>query len=184
MRLKNYLNNDTNDIENIIETVVFMEEFNQLDEGISDFKDRIKGILPKLGIHAHKTGPGLIQILGKAGSTMTKFFWYAMKAATGDEEAKAKVKELANKEIHKEDVLDFLLRLDTVSMHLVSGPIHMIDALTGWHIGAHTNKVKDGITIKIKKAIEYLEDVAKTAVGRIKQKIVQYINGIKNLAIA
>lgn len=181
MRLSNYLNENSTDINNIIEIAVFMEEFNQLDEGIGDFTKRIKGFLSKAGLHASQGGPGLIQMLAKAGSTMTKFFWYAMKASTGDNEAKAKVKEMANKEIKKETLMDFLLKLDQMSMHMITGPIHMIEALTGWHIGVYY-KVATKATEKIRTAIAHLEDVAKDLAGSLKKKIIAYIKGIKKLA--
>lgn len=181
MRLNNYLNENETDIDNIIEIAIFMEEYNQLDEGIGDFTKRIKGFLSKAGLHASQGGPGLIQMLSKAGTTMTRFFWYAMKASTGDNEAKQKVKELANKEVKKETLMDFLLKLDQVTMHMLTGPIHMIEALTGWHIGVYY-KVASKATEKIKTAVAHLEDVAKTVTGKIKQKILQYINGIKQLA--
>ena len=44
------------------------------------------------------------------------------------------------KGLKKEDVLDFLLNLDMATLHIVSGPIHTIDAITGWHLWAN---VKD-----------------------------------------
>lgn len=181
MRLLNYLNENQTDINNIIEIAIFMEEYNQLDEGISDFGKRIKGFLGKAGLHTSHSGPGLVQMLAKAGKTMTQFFWYAMKASTGDAEAKKKVKELANKEIKKEQLMDFLLKVDQVSLHMLTGPIHMIEAITGWHIGVYY-KVTQKATEKIKIAIQYLEDVSKSITGKIKQKIIQYINGIKQLA--
>ncbi len=181
MRLSNYLNENKTDIDNIIEIAIFMEEYNQLDEGIGDYTKRLKGLLAKAGLHASQGGPGLIQMLAKAGTTMTQFFWYAMKAATGDEEAKKKVKELANKEVKKETLMDFLLKLDQVTLHMLTGPIHAIEAITGWHIGVYY-KVASKATEKIRTAISHLEDVAKTVTGKIKQKILQYINGIKQLA--
>jgi hypothetical protein len=181
MKFKNYLNENTIDVNNIIEIAIFMEEYNQLDESIGDFGKRIKGFLSKAGLHASQSGPGLIQMLAKAGTTMTKFFWYAMKASTGDQEAKMKVKEIANTEIKKEQVIDFILKLDTISLHMITGPIHMIEAITGWHIGVYY-KVAQKTTEKINTAIEHLKDVAKNVSGKVKQKILQYIEGIKKLA--
>lgn len=184
MRFKNYLEEDTSDIQEIIEAVIFMEDFNYLTEGIGDFGNKIKDFLPKLGLHAKKSSPGLIQVLTKAGTKMAQFFWYAMRASTGSKEAKDKVKAMANREITKEDwsnFLDLLVKLDTMTLHVVSGPIHMIEALTGWHIGAHLKTDAKSMLDKISKAISQLEDAAKGVGEKIKKKITKYIEGIKRL---
>lgn len=180
MKFENYLK-ENDDISIIMETVMFMEDYDYLNEGIGDFGKKIKSFLPKLGIHAHKVHGGLIGMLGKAGKTMAKFFWHAMKAATGDEESKRIVKQLANKEIKKEDVILFLLKLDTLTLHLISGPIHMIEALTGWHIDANIKHNVGDAMNKAKQAIDTLLDISKTVSADIKKKIVQYVNGLKRL---
>ncbi len=180
MRLDNYLKED-NSIEILVETAMFMEEFDHLNEGIGDFAKKVKDFLPKLGLHASKAGPGLIGMLKKAGSTMAKFFWYAMKASMGDKEAKQRVKEMANKEIKKEDLINFLLKLDQMTMHLITGPIHMIEALTGWHIGAHIKSDTQAMMAKTKDAIEHLIDLSKGMAGDVKKKILQYVYGLRQL---
>lgn len=181
MRFENYIKEENDDLCAIMESVMFMEDFDYLNEGIADFAKKVKSFLPNLGIHAHKTGSGIIGMLGKAGSTMAKFFWHAMKAATGNEDSKKAVKEMANKEIKKEDLIDFLIKLDTVTLHLVSGPIHMIEALTGWHIGANIKSDFKSIIHKAKEAIDTLISVSKEVSTDIKKKILQYVNGIKRL---
>lgn len=180
MRLNNYIKED-DDIYIIVESVMFMEDFNYLNEGIGDFAKKVGDFLPKIGLHAHKVHGGLIGMLKKAGSTMAKFFWHAMKAATGNEESKKIVKEMANKEIKKEDLIHFLVKLDTVTLHLVSGPIHMIEAITGWHIGANIKTDVKNIMQKAKEALETLALISKEVSGEIKKKIIQYVNGLKRL---
>lgn len=180
MRFDNYLK-ENNDISIIIETVIFMEDYDYLNEGIGDFARKVRNFLPKLGVHAHKAHGGLIGMLGKVGKTMAKFFWHAMKAATGDEESKKIVKQIANKEIKKEDVIDFLLKLDATTIHLISGIIHTIEALTGWHIGANIKHDIENVTHRAKEAIDILINVSKTVSDDVKKKIIQYVNGIKRL---
>lgn len=182
MRFKKYLYED--DIEKIIEVAIFMEEFNYLDEGIGDLKNKIKNLLPKIGLRVEKKEEGLIQILAKSGKTLAKFFWYALKSSMGDVEAKKKVKELSKKEVKKEEILDFLLKLDMVTLHLLSEPVHMIEALTGWKLEAFIMKYEKEIknfTEKVDKALVYLEDAAKNASSSLKGKITSYIKSIKNL---
>jgi hypothetical protein len=180
MRLENYIK-ENNGIESIVEVSMFLEDFDYMNEGIGDFLGKVKSFLPNIGIHAHKSGSGLVQILSKAGKHMAKFFWHAMKAATGNEESKKIVKEMANKEVKKGDIIDFLIKLDTVTLHLVSGPIHMIEALTGWHIGAHIKSDIKNVMTKAKDAIETLKNIAKDAEQGIRKKILQYINGLRRL---
>lgn len=120
-----------------------------------DVKDVAKNLdgllgkgLGKAGLHRHK-GKGLISYVMSAGKGVGKMMLALIK---GDKET---VKELAQS-VKKADVVDFLLKLDTVTQHLVTGPIHTLDAITGWHIGAnleHAIKGKDGIIAKIKGAI-------------------------------
>jgi len=184
MRFKNYLNN--NDVERIIELSIFMEEFDNINEDISGLKNKIKKAFSAIGITAEKEEQGLIQILLKSGKTLSAFFWYALKAATGNDDAKKKVKQLANTEVKKEDLIDFLMKLDRVTLHLTSEPIHMIEALTGWKIQAAVHKAyadtKD-VTKKIHQALFTLEDAAKEAVEPIKKKISAYIKQIRKLAL-
>ena len=83
-------------------------------------------------------------------------------------------KEIANTEVDKGELLDFLLKLDTATMHLVSGPIHTLDAITGWHIGAkieHAMKGKDAIVAKIKGAISTIRQSIGDVVDKARQSL-------------
>ena len=131
-----------------------------INEGIMDVlkmdvKDVAKNLdgllkkgLGKTGLHLHK-GKGLISYIMSAGKGVGKIMLALLK---GDKET---VKELSQS-VRKEDVVDFVLKLDQATMHVITGPIHMLDAITGWHIGAnldHVMKGKDAIIAKIKSAI-------------------------------
>lgn len=123
-----------------------------LNMDVKDVAKNLDGLLSKglgkAGLHRHK-GKGLISYVMSAGKGVGKLMLALIK---GDVE---KVKEIA-KAVKKEDVIDFLLKLDQVTQHLVTGPIHTLDAITGWHIGAnleHAIKGKDGVIAKIKGAI-------------------------------
>jgi len=136
----------------------FDQDVDLLNEGVTDSIGGIaknvgsllsKG-LGKVGGHAHK-GTGLIGYLMKAGKGVGKLMLAVLK---GDWDT---AKQIANTEVDKGELLDFLLKLDTATMHLVTGPIHTLDAITGWHIGAqieHAMKGKDALVAKIKGAIE------------------------------
>ena len=177
MRFDNYLNEDK-DVYLLIDHMIFTQDFESLDEAEGGLKDKLNKALGAIGFKVHSSGRGIIPTLMKAGKNVAQLFWYAMKASNGDTEAKKKVKEIANKEITKHDVVDFLLKLDTMSMHLLTGPIHMIDALTGWHISVDFKEKSANISDRIKKAVEHLKAVVSDLSKPIANKIQQYISGL------
>jgi len=164
------------EVSNIIEYYEFSNmDFNTLNESVLlEFKmPDISGALAKAGIHAKK-GRGLIQMIASSGIHFAKIFHAAIKATGGDQEAKVNLKELLSKKISKEDIIDFLLKLDQATMHLITGPIHMIEALTGWHIWAAVHKVRNtakDIVQKGKDIINKLKDVATDLEGSGKKYI-------------
>jgi hypothetical protein len=122
-------------------------DFEMLEEGVND-------ILKKFGLELEKKSPGVIEYITKFAKGAGQMIYYAIK---GD---KQKVKQLA-KSITKEEVIDFLLKLDMLTLHAVSGPIHAIDAATGWDLWANVEKVaQKGVSVidSIKKAIKVVKD--------------------------
>lgn len=147
---------------------------------LNEAEGMFSNLIKKIGFHA-SSGQGIIQMVGKGTKLVGQLMWYAMKAATGDEEAKKKVKEIGNTQITKEEILDFVLRLDAVSLHLLTGPIHMIDALLGWHIWANVkSKVEDAET-RINNAIKNIESIIANASGTIKSTLIGIVVKLKKL---
>jgi hypothetical protein len=182
MRLENYIN-ENHDLAIIIEMAMLVDDDMSLNEAfnVSDLKSMGKGLMKKLGMHGHKTGDGLIQVALKSGKVMAEFVYHALRGAAGNEDSKARVQELARKEITKEQFMDFLLKLDMATLHLVSGPLHAIDAWTGWHIWAHIKSGTETALMKAKKAISDLATAAKSANDTVKVQIKNYIHGIARL---
>lgn len=150
-----------NSVVSFLELETLLDESQTLEEAwsqsgilVEESNSRIGKFLSSMGIHAHKTGPGLIGDLRSAGKGFFKFFVAVLR---GDWET---VKSMANKEIKKEDVLDFILRLDQATLHILTGPIHSLEALTGWHIWAN-----------IKKASEKTKEVTSKVVSRVKDAL-------------
>jgi len=156
MKFKEFLEEEqTNStIQALLEMSILMDLSDSLNESelYESAADKAHGMLSVMGLHAHK-GKGLIDYF-KAGAIGMGSLMIA--AAKGDSE---KIKEIA-KSIKKTDVVDFLLKMDQATLHAVTGPIHMIDAITGWHIGAavanHVEKVSDFIVGTITKTKEYI----------------------------
>jgi len=147
-----------------------LNESSELDESIlDDFAGQVKAALPKFGVKIHK-GSGLIDYLKKFTTVGGKILVAAL------QKDKEKIKELS-KNVERAEFVDFLLKLDMVTMHLITGPIHMIDAVTGWdlmaNIKAHAEKAEDiikGIVHGIEdlkgKIVKVLDDnVAKPFIG-------------------
>ena len=170
-------NANEQDMISLIEIAVFLEQSEEtvLTEGL---KLNFKGILDKMGLHAHKGSSGLIQTLAKVGTHVSKIIFHAFKARN-NEDSKIKLQELLKKKGSKEEIIHFLLQLDQVTLHMVTGPIHIIDALTGWHIGAKIkDKAMDGIA-RVKHAQEDLEKAKKSYTGEIVKKIQDIITRLK-----
>ena len=106
----------------------------------------------KVGIK--RTNKGLISYIMSAGKGVGKMILAGIK---GDKET---VKQLI-KSVKKEDIIDFLLKMDTLTLHMFGGPIHTIDAITGWNIGANLKRIvsgKTGAIAKIKNAMSSIRD--------------------------
>ncbi|MCK5538500.1 MAG: hypothetical protein KAI79_16860, partial [Bacteroidales bacterium] len=59
-----------------------------------------------------------------------------------------------------EELVDFLYKLDLVTLHLITGPLHFIDGLTGWELIPKFKELKSeaqSAINKIKKAIDNLK---------------------------
>jgi hypothetical protein len=167
----------------LLEISIFMEtDLDRLDEefSIAALGKSASSLMAKAGLHVQKHD-GLVQQAMKGGTILAKFVWYAIKAATGDKDAKVKVKEMANSEVKKEDVLSFLLNLDMATLHVFTGPIHFIDAVTGWHLWANVKEKAGKGFEKAKKALDNLIDVAKSTEQKIASKLTSHVHGIARL---
>ena len=138
-----------------VTTMLFLQEnelhFDLMSEGA--INESLNDWLSKIGLHAHK-GKGIINYISQFGSLAGKMILAAIK---GDAK---KVKELS-KQVTKEEILDFLYKLDQATLHIVTGPAHMIDSILGWHISANIDHLKKGtqdVLSKIWQAIMTIKD--------------------------
>ncbi|MDX8383295.1 MAG: hypothetical protein R8M45_04380 [Ghiorsea sp.] len=135
-----------------------------LSEDTSDYiTEGVASILDKAGLHVSKSS-GLLDYAFKGAKLIGKLFVAAIKNDT------AEVKSIANTEIKKEDLIDFLMKLDQATMHLVTGPIHFIDAVTGWHVGAAVAHAVETTAASIKKGIESAKNAIHHGVSHVKLK--------------
>ena len=164
--------------DDIYDLIEFMEcDLETLSEAI-DFKSAIKGANLNL-----KTNKGLIAALIRTGKDISLLFWHSLKVLGGNEESRKKVKEISKKKVSKEDFMNFLINLDMITFHAVSGPIHIIDAITGWDlhhkiISTH-NKVKE-IQTSVANHLDSIRASANDLTKKMRKKAVSFINRLRN----
>jgi len=172
MYFKNYIIQEN--IKSQVASIAYIMSQDNLNEEVLD--EGLKDFLGKIGLQAHK-GKGIIDYLGM----FTKLAGKMILAAIKDD--KETVKKLAQ-EITKEQVLDFLLKLDQATLHLITGPIHFIDAVTGWHIGpalGHAAEKAGDILAQIWKAIKEIKDKIVLVFDQDKQKkLIKQLNYLEN----
>jgi len=146
-----------------------------LDEAILD---KAHGALTAIGLHA-KQGKGLLHYALSAGKGIAKLFGAAVRGDTG------KIKEIG-KTVKKEEILDFLLKLDQATMHVVTGPLHTIDAVLGLHLAANLSAAAISATTAFKQAIATAKHQVHAAVAnaKTKTKILNNIGRIEKLTTA
>ena len=167
-----------------LEFVEICESVDELNEAVDYIQSplimeegggKIDSILKKVGLHAKKTKPGLIKQFKNAGVSMIKFFVALVKGDT------ATIKKMANKEIKKEDVIEFLMNLDMATLHLFTGYIHAMEAITGWHIGANLHKTKEitkTVVTKVKDALSFIKNKLSSHSAKQAKTVVKAIDKI------
>jgi len=178
----------------LIEGMAFIEACydNTLNEGVVDstksFMNKIGEIIDKkvnpvakkAGLHI-ETKKGLLQYLAAATTSVAKLLYYAVDYYYNkNKDSKEKMIELA-KSVKKEDIIDFLLKLDTLTLHLISGPIHQLDALTGTHIWANIKSKAKNVTDVAKDAIKKVEDLKDHLEGQLRQQLQKYANALRRI---
>lgn len=147
--------------EQIMSVVAFMAVQKQLDEAAMDKQKLIAKadeLLSKIGL-SKRQEIGLLAYLKYAAEGILEILLYAL---SGDMEG---VKRVASK-VKKQHLIDFFLKLDVLTLHILSAPIHMIDAVTGWDL--HAN-LRNAATKGMKAVVQSFED----ALNYIKEKLAQ-----------
>lgn len=186
---------ENEDVQALVEFSIFLEEMESNCDSLSEavnIKGALAGFLKKGGVHASKENKGLIEIMLKSGRHIGLTFFHAIKASRGNEDSKDILKnELLKKKVKKADVIDVLLKLDTLTMHLFTGPIHIIDALTGWHIAAdiahgghHNDKHKskdDAVKRRLETALTTLDNARKNVPPNVSKKVSSFVRKLRTL---
>ena len=172
------------DKDRLLELAIFMSlNPHQLNEADGDWRTKFKQAAQKAGLKLGGSERGLLSTLSKVSKHISKIIYYAIKAKGGDRPARDELKKLLKRKATKEDLIDFFFKLDTLTLSILTGPINIIDALTGWNIvsslkdkGKTPNKrIKDAITA-LTKSIEGLSP-------RIKKRVSNNLDKIKKMVL-
>jgi hypothetical protein len=182
MRFNNFLQQEQTN--SLLEFIILMDISKDINESIvSDIKSKLTNVLKSTGLHL-KQGKGLIHHLINAEEHVAKLIYHAFMAyykhpfeqQPHKEELKKHVKK-----VNKEDIIDFFLKLDQLTMHLITGPLHMIDALTGTHLWANVADAVKPVKEKARSAIRSLEELKHELEGKLKTQVQKYSNGLRRV---
>ena len=157
-----------------------------IDEGVVDsvasMVNKIKGVLSNTEISKNfELEKGLLSYIKDVGVGGAQILYHAFNAYYHkNEESKEKIKEIS-KSVKKEHLIDILMKLDVVTLHLVTGPLHVIEAVTGWGImGAIKNKIEP-VEKQAKQAINSLENLSSGLDAKLKSQFQNYANAIRRV---
>ncbi len=180
-RLHNYIQTEQ-DALNLLYLIEFINtDEEQLNEGMSDILGKVKNLLPKMGI-TMGFKDGLIHQLSRSSLYVSKFIWNMLKYhTTGNKESKEILLELSKTKVSREQVMDFLFRLDILTLSMFTAPLKMLDALLGWNIHPTVMRKTDDVVERSRKAIEYLRDLIPTVPAKVAKKLDMNIKRIQIL---
>lgn len=140
----------------LMEILIIMDSNDVLSEGI------MSKLLDKTGMKLTR-GTSLFGYIKSASMGIASILVAAIR---GD---KDRIKEIMST-ISKNDLIDFLMKLDASTMGLITGPIRMIEAITGWGISANINVMKSASTAA-KSAIATVKSNIRVVMNKTKAKL-------------
>jgi len=153
--------NESINYQTKLQTLIYLSEQDLDSMNESDLNEGVNDWLGKVGLKLHK-GDGILDYIKQFTTGSGKLVMAALK---GD---KDKVKEIA-RSLDRSKVIDFLLKLDMATLHLVTGPIHFVDAVTGWDLMANLKGAA--------KQAKNLVDVFKDAILKVKDSAMELFSG-------
>lgn len=151
-----YITEQRETIVSLLEFIMFMEDGESLvlaEARGENVKAGLGKIANKLGVTVHGR-KNLLKLIASVGKNTGLALVYAMRAHMGQEGSKEKLESTLKTANIKSELTDLVLRLDTLTLHFLTGPIHMIDAITGWHIGADLHNAAKTPNTHIKTALD------------------------------
>ena len=175
----------------VLEALIVIDEchrVHEINEGVgesvSGFMKKVKGILKKKKPEVSKMvekEKGLVHYFKDMGIGGAQLMYHAFNAYYNkDQKSKDRVKELSQS-VKKEHIIDILLKLDILSLHLVTGPLHIIEAVTGWNVLHNVQNKIEPVQKKIKHALHSLENLKHDLEGEMRVQLLRYTNGLRRV---
>jgi hypothetical protein len=175
MNFKNYLANNT---EQRVAALIYLSVSQNMNESIDiELMDEgIKDFLKKINLGVIK-GPSLIDYTLRFTSGIGMM---VLAALQGDKE---KVKAISTT-FSKSELIDFLSTLDDITLGVISAPLKLIQAVTGWDLLGSLKKITKS-TQETLKEIQGALNIIKSGVGKIMDnkkstKVLKSISNIEN----
>ena len=187
--IKNILS-PQNEVVDVKEDAITVLEFMMLMDSDEDVLseergETIKALFAKASkklTFSSKGKKNLLALLGSIGKNGAMALLYAIQAQAGKEGAKENLERVLKTSNVKAELLDFVIRADVLTLHLISTPIHMIDAIAGFDIADKVREKAVGGGERLKDAVDLIQTSAKN-LGKpvIVRKVNKSLNTIKKV---
>ena len=161
---------------------VLLEVAYLVEEPLNEKVD-IKGWLKKIGLKPEKHGKGILSVIKDSSVHVGTTIRLALKAyALRDAKSKDELKaHLKGRKVSKADLISFVLKLDQLTLHFLTGPLHMIDALTGWEIVPNIHQQARSASDRIKSAVQALDNAKKDVTDFRAKKLDTMLTTLKKM---
>jgi gas vesicle protein len=178
---------------NLVDVLTVMDIINEchmihhLNESVMDsvksVSNRIRAIFTKNTdiIQPSDFEKGLLSYLKDIGIGGTQMLYHAFNVYYNkDQKSREKIRELALS-VKKEHIIDILLKLDVLTLHMITGPLHIIEAVTGWGIFHRIKNKIEPLEKKAKEAIHSLEMLKTELDGKMRDQVQRYTNALRRV---
>ena len=175
------------DVATVLEYMLILDAGNEVvlsEEKAENIKALAGNVSKKLGF-ASSGRKNLISLLSSISKNAALAVVYAIQAQAGREGAREKLESVLKTSNIKAELVDLVIRADVLTLHLISGPIHIIDAITGFEIAEKIREKAEIGSEKLKDAVELIQRSSKklpVPKTRRLQKSIKTIKRVFNLA--
>ena len=175
------------DIIAVLEYMLILDAGNEIvlsEQKAENLKSLIGSISKKLGF-AGSGRKNLISLLSSISQNAALSVANAIQAQAGREGAREKLESVLKTSNIKSELIDLVIRADVLTLHMISGPIHIIDAITGFEIADKIREKAEIGSEKIKDAVEFIQRSSKKLPNpktRRLEKSIRIIRRVFNLS--
>jgi hypothetical protein len=151
-------------------------------DSVSSMVNKIKGMVTGSDLVKNfEIEKGLLSYMKDTGIGGSQMLYHAFNAYFNkNEDSKLKIKELSQS-VKKEHLIDILMKLDVLTLHFITGPLHMIEAVTGWNILSGIKAKIEPVEKQAKQAVHSLETLSKGLDDKLRSQLQNYANAIRRV---